>query len=109
MWLDDRSLLTYLLSNLVDIKILFEAVEVGAVDRFHCLVHGLLALKLPKVQAKLFKSRDVTIHFNQSEALWDRRQDVASSRKLENLATHTMRVNQSRQMAKKHRLDALQR
>ena len=64
--------------------------EVGAVGRFHCLDHGLLALKLPKVQAKLFKSRDVTIHFNQSEALWDRRQDVVSSRKLENLATHTM-------------------
>ena len=68
----------------------FEVVEVDAVDGFHCLGDGLMVPKSPKLQAKIFKSRDVTIHFFQSEALWDRQQDVASSRRLENLATHTM-------------------
>ena len=72
--------------DLVDVKMVFEAVEVGAVDGFHCLGHGLLVPKSPKLQAKIFKSRNVTIHFFQSEALWDRQQDAGPSRRLGNLA-----------------------
>ena len=49
MQLDDSGSLRFSVFDLVDIKMVFEAVEVGAGGRFHCLGHALM---IPKLKLK---------------------------------------------------------